>query len=210
MKTNICASALVSFLLLGILPVKSAVVVSNLTTAEYNQQLSTSTVSWKVEMIAGFPSTSTREITVTANNVQHVHHLWGYPEQIVIGYDASGNLNVRAGSTVLTAQPLTGFNAVMVQVTDTTQFFSTELRSNTFNGTSFRNLFADDNDTFIPTSDQVKFGGVGSTFSLQSVFYQNSYDRGAVITFTGVSSVPEPTWTIHFLATMVFLFLRRR
>jgi hypothetical protein len=210
MKTFKVALAII-LIALGLYDLKAAVVVSDLTATEYAQKLSTSTVSWKVQMIAGYPSTSTREVTVTTNGTQSVHHLWSYPEQVSVGYDSSGNLNVRAGSTVLNAQPLLGFNMVLVRIEDTTSFFVTELRSNNFNGTSFRNLFADDQDTSIVNSDQISFATFGDVFALNSSFFQNSYDTNSILTVTGVWSVPETsTFTILSFLIAATTLLRRR
>lgn len=213
MKTNIRALALVFFLLLGVLwmPVKSAVVVSDLTAVQYNQTLSTSTVSWKVEMIAGFPSLANNEVTLLSNITVGFPHVWSIPEQVEVSYDLSGNLTARAGSNYSSVQPLQGFNAILVQIRNLS--FSdeaTELRSWSVDGTSIRNLFAENTQTGAGF-DRVIVTGFDPQFFLTGSFFKglDSVDRDSVITITGVN-IPEPTTLLLSLFSTTLFFVRRR
>lgn len=202
--------AMIVLVLVGLYDLRAAVVISDLSPTEYTEKLSASTVSWKVEMFSGYPSSSTKEITVTANNTQSVSHLWSIPEQIQLSYDTAGNLIVRAGSTVITTQPLLGFNAVLVQISNLSLFDEvTEFRSWNVEGAVARNLFAV-NSTFGIGFDQVLATGVDSNFTLDGSFYKGQFgvDHDSTLTITGIQ-IPEPSSGI-ILGLSSLLFYRRR
>lgn len=209
MKTNLRAVALVLFLLLGVLwvPVKSAVVVSDLTAVQYNEILSTSTQSFKGKLTAGFPSLGTPEMSLVSNGTIGADHTWSTPEQISFVYDSAGNATMRAGSTLLVGQPLVGFNAVLIQMKDSAPFtFQTELRDITVNGVSVRNLFA---KRTTQSTDQIMVTGFGSEIDIQGSFFKNPAAAGeeSNLTITGIV-IPEPSTLI--LSSGFLLLLRRK
>jgi hypothetical protein len=212
MKTKLSASALVFFLLLGILwlPVKSAVV-TEISKTEYSNLLSISTFSWKAEMISGFPSESTLEVTLIANTTQSVHHLWSIPEQIEISYDTAGNLSVRVGSTLLVAQPIERYDAIGIQIRNLN--FSdefTEFRDWSIDGVSARNLFAENTQTGAGY-DQVLITDFNTEFFLKGSYFKgvDSILRDSVITITGFQ-IPEPSTLFLLTLSCVLLFSSRR
>ncbi len=205
--------------LLGIADLVSGAVTStDLTETQYTSTLSTSTVAWKIEMTSGFPSTVMTEILVQANGSTSVHHLWSYPEELGIEYDALGYLGVRAGSTVVEKSPsepfapILPFNAILIQIGDTSFFGPTELKNSVFNGTAIRNLFAEDNNTANTDYDQLMIQGFGDTFTLDSIYHVNQagFDRESSLTITGVWVVPEPSSLILALASCGLLLRRQR
>jgi len=214
MKTNpFTLAVLLILLLLGflIMPAKSAVVVSLPNTTDYNQLLLNSTTIWDVVMIAGFSSTGTPEITVTANGVQSTDHVWSYPEQVEISYDIAGNLNVRAGSTTLYSQPTGLFNAVLIQIGDRAFFGPTELKASTFNGTNLPNLSADDNNTGSFDYDQMEISGFGDTFQFDTSFYlnQSAAWNESSLWIKGIN-VPEPNAFVLPISSLILLLFRKR
>jgi hypothetical protein len=185
---------------------KGAVVATDLSLASYNEILSTSTQSFQGKLSTGFSSSGTPEMSLTTDVTILADHTWSVPEQIALIYDFTGNLTLRAGSTLLVDQPLLGFNAVLIQLKDSAPLnFQTEIRDITVNGVSIRNLLA--KRTTQPT-DQLMITGFGSEIDIEASFYKNPASSGetSLLTFTGVV-IPEPSTLIFSIG---FLLLLRR
>lgn len=203
------------FVLLGLVDlVKGAVTVADITDTQYSSTLSSSVVSWRVEMIAGFPSVSTMEIAVTANGIASASHSWSYPEQIGIDYDSmTGNLEVRAGSTVITRQPTIGFNALLVRISDFNfQEETTQLKNSVVNNVNVRNLFAAVNASG-RDYDQVLITGISNNqdlvFASQFIKGQYAVDHDSELIVTAIT-IPEPSNLVLWTFSVLILFRRRR
>ncbi len=186
--------------------VTSAVVATDLSATEYNQKLSVSTVAVKGELMTGYTSTTTAEMTLTTDTMITSNHTWSTPEQVGFIYDAAGNSTLRAGSNTLVDQNLLPLNAFLLQLKDSAPgSFPTELRDITVNGVSIRNLFAKD------SVDQVMITGFGSTLDINASFYRNPFSAGneSLITFTGIN-IPEPSIFLTLIPGCLLLFRRRR
>lgn len=187
-------------------------VVADVTDSEFVTLTSTGVVAWSVKYQTGYPSLSQPEIFISANGVMTLNHTWSNPEQMGVSYDEAGNLNVRAGSTTQSVQPLLPFNTILVRLADKT-FFSTvtEFKDVSFDGTPVRNLFADDANSFVTDYDILRIDGVNGTFVLGGSFYRSmaSVEDQSRLEIYGVNLVPEPSTSLLVLIAGVALVLRR-
>ena len=205
--------ALIAILLTGLVPVK-AVVISNPTNSEYDNLVATSTISWKLTAEAGFSSGSTNELTLQSNITQSVSHNWSSPDPVIGSYDAgAGNLNFQVGSTVLLPQqPITGFNAILIRVSDRTAYDATSLNGGVLNSVSFRDLLADNNEQPSSYYDQVLITDFGNSFSFNANFLKGEFAGGDESTFQIIGlNIPEPSsfLLIGFSAVLLLSFRRR-
>jgi hypothetical protein len=214
MKKWILAVIVVGVMIALAQKMKGAVTIdSNPTDEEYSQVYSTGLFSWSVVFETGYPSTSTPEIRVTTNHLVTSHHVWSTPDPIGVDYDEAGNLNIRAGSTTLSAQPITPFNAICIRLSDRARFSTyTEFKNIIFNTITLRNMFADDLGTFITDNDYQIVRGVGDTFSLSGNFFRSfaSVGNESQLEIVGVWVVPEPSSSMLLLMSTVCLIFRRR
>jgi hypothetical protein len=215
MKKNSLAIAIVVIaLLIWVSQARAAItVISDPTNEQFAGVYSTGLFSWSVTFETGYPSTGTPEIKVISNRLVTADHAWSTPEQVEVGYDEAGNLNVRAGSTTLSVQPTTPFNTVLIRLGDRARFSTyTELRNITFDATSLRNMFADDLGTFVTDNDYQIVSGFGDTFSLRGSFFKSpgSVGNESQLEITGVWMVPEPSTSFLFMISIIGVFFRRR
>ncbi len=199
---------LMAFLVsLGILDLaEGAVQISNLDASSYGSVMSTSTVSAKAEMVTGFSSSSSMEVTLTTNSTLAFSHVWSMPEDVRFLYDAAGNASIRTGSSFREGQPLGGVNALIIKLDDSAPgSFATEFKNITINGVPVRNLFASDG------TDYVMITNFGSTVDLKGAFYKNVASAGneSRLTFFAVS-IPEPSSSLMCLLSISATLLRRR
>lgn len=219
MKTKLYTfMVFVFFLLLGVFqtPVKSAVVVSDITRSEFDTfAANTTTVSWSITLYPGasgglfFP-----EVRVYRSDGTSVllNHDWHKPEQVLLTHDAAGKLSLNVGSTSTDIYPLLGVNALAFQIKDDS-IGPTVLEGNLFNGVSIRNLFADDPSEFNVTYDQILFTGINDTFD-----YTGALDMGRDGLSGGTSSylkiigftIPEPSSAILLFFGALFFVRRKR
>ncbi len=206
--------SLLVIVFLAILPVNGAVVmVPNPTEEEFYQIYSTASFSWSVIFETAYPTAGTPEVRVTTNHVESRDLIWSTPEVIGVGHDFAGNLNVRAGSTTITIQPTAAFNMVLIRLGDSARFSTfTEFKTATFNGTSIRDMFADDGNTRITDNDYQIISGVGDTFELNGSFFRSPASVGteSQLEITGVYFVPEPSFLFLFISSTLLLCVRRR
>lgn len=198
--------------LLGVMDlVKGAISVADISDSQYAATLSSSTVSWKVEMIAGFTSSSTLEVKLTTDVTLGLSHIWPTPEAIQFLYTSAGNASIRTGADVLEDQPLTGFNAILIRLDDSAPgSFSTEFKTITFNGVPVRNFFASD------SSDSILITDFGDTVDLQGAFYKNptAARTESRLIITGVNlptgfTIPEISSLVLCLMSIVPCLFRR-
>ncbi len=193
---------------------QSAVVVQYPTDEQYSAILASTTQSWKVHLKVGsLGALVVDEITIYANGVQYADHAWSYPEQLGISYDDAGNLGVQVGANLLTAQPLSGFNAVLIRISDRGLFAPTEFRSGLFSGQPVNDLFADDLNSFIRDFDNVLVTGFDDTFTLTGALSLNPYavQDDSYMTITGIQMVqiPEPSSIALVGLGLASLLIRR-
>ena len=217
--------ALIVISLLGLVSVKSQIVLQNLTDSEYGTIVSTSTTSWKFTAEAGFTSTSTNELGLESNITEQLNHAWSRPDPITGIYDLSGNLNFQVGSTtMLPQQPVAGFNAMLLRLSDASPFSITTLTAGSLNTVPFRDLLADSNNGPFTIYDQILITGFGDTFNLQANFTKGEFAIGneSVLTIMGIYNsnfpvgpgapgIPEPSsFLMMSLSALLLLSVRRR
>jgi len=161
--------------------------------------------SWEITYQAG--GGFSPELLGTANGSQTTDHVWALPESLTLTYDLAGNLTATAGPDSLVFQPLSGFNAIFVQVYDRgTLLGPAELTDGIINDHFFSDLSAD-SSTGTPATSQAGIfddGGVlfdeldmSWTFNFDELFASGDSSRielrGVMRPLTGPGSGTLPT-----------------
>jgi hypothetical protein len=191
--------------------VRSAVV-STPTGEAVATTLATGTVAWSFSVEAGDLAFG-HEITLVANGTYIAQHdVWDTPEQMVISYDASGNLLGAVGAVSLVGQPTLPFNTVIIRLSDRSIILPTEFRNGSFDGVSLGSMYADDNNTYADDFEYRMITGFDEEFLLTGDFYRSEFASGSEssIIVTGLYIVPEPSSSMLFLAGIMFLACNRK
>jgi hypothetical protein len=186
-------------------------VVANSTGEQVSAMLSTATISWIVQIESGYQSflpeiTNTSNGTFTAQN-----DTWTSPASLVVSYDLSGNLLAAVGSGVAISQPTLPFDTIIVRLGDRSLLLPTELRNGSFNGISFRDMYADDGNSNVDAYDYLIFTDVTGEFSLVADFFKSETAAGTESQFKAWGiSVPEPSSSLLILVGFASLACKRR
>lgn len=234
MKTKLRASALVFFLLLGILwmPAKSAVV-STLTASEFVSLVSTYEAAFSAYYRGGVSETGSgdEEMRLARNISQptpggDANTLVGQVVWVASGntlgvsIDEQANVSARANAAFAGSPPdyslplIRTFNQVLIFVWDASNEGANDLQNITINGTAVRNMFADGTGGS-PQYDIVSITNFGSgLFDLNAVWgpgpTPNFDDQYVQIVALNNLSIPEPSSILLMGLSSVILLRRRR
>ena len=229
-KQLVFVTTIVVFFAIMIVPVKSAVIVSDLTVTEWNSLTSTYPAAWSVmyrgggtggsgaEQIRLARNTATPLVGVDSeDNATNKSDLfaWGDVNDLEVLISGGGFISARANAvTVGTLAINNPFNQILIRVFDSDFDYASDLQDLKMNNFEIRNMFADGAGGSNVQSDIVEISNFGSQapFSFTANWrpgeFPNASDQYIWIVALNNANIPEPS-TPLLIGFASLLLLRR-
>ena len=226
----IAFSILIVFLMIMVMPARSAIVITDITVAEFNTLISTHDAAWSVVYRGGSTGTTgnVEEIRLSRNisipeagggpNTLIGNLVWSRPTEILFDIDEAGNLSARAGSTTVSGPGFTvtsPFNQILIFVYDESTGGASDLQDIQLNGFDVRNMFADGTPGMGAQADIVSIYNFGSQAPFSFIANwdpgTNPNSNDQFVWMVGLQNpvIPEPS-TLLLVSFILFFLLRRK